>query len=135
VADSSFAPRQFLLPLARQLNRIPLPTFSQSYTHILLPPPGQMLGHVNFNLVPNRLPETSEGLYEGFEDDEEDGWGSEDDESQEADEDEQVQEPNTAMTVGEEDGDDIDAMDVVDTAPTNGIEGRGQKRSLEDTEL
>jgi hypothetical protein len=124
---------QFLLPLARQLNRIPLPTFSQSYTHILLPPPGQMLGHVNFNLVPNRLPETSEGLYEGFEDDDEDdGWGSEDQGSQDSNEEEEG--PNAAMTVGEEDGDDVDAMDVSDTASTNGIEGRGQKRSLEETE-
>jgi hypothetical protein len=92
-----------------------------------------MLGHVNFNLVPNRLPETSEGLYEGFEDDDEDdGWGSEDQGSQDSNEEEEG--PNAAMTVGEEDGDDVDAMDVSDTASTNGIEGRGQKRSLEETE-
>jgi len=95
-----------------------------------------MLGNVNFNLVPNRLPETSEGLYEGFEDeDEEDGWGSEDQDSQDSNEGEVVEEgPPAAMTVGEEDGDDVDAMDVTDTAPTNGIEGRGQKRSLEESE-
>jgi hypothetical protein len=95
-----------------------------------------MLGQVNFNLVPNRLPETSEGLYEGFEDDdEEDGWGSEDRGTPEGEIEggEQVgSEPR--RIVGEEDGDDIDAMDVSEDVPTNENEARGQKRPLNETE-
>lgn len=138
---------QFLLPLAKQLNRLPLPTFSQSYTHILLPPPNQMLGHVNYNLVPNRHPEASEGLYEGFEDDDEDGWGSEEygsqDQQDEDGEDVPAEQASGAVgagTVGEDDGDDVDGMDIAEDVKPNmngnssGSEERGQKRSIDETE-
>ena len=128
---------QFLLPLAKQLNRLPLPTFSQAYTHILLPPANQMLGHVNFNLVPNRNPGASEGLYEAFEDDDdEDGWGSEDQGSEEDAEETVKPGQGAGMgTISEEDGDDVDGMDTAeDVKLENGVEERGQKRSIDETE-
>jgi hypothetical protein len=106
-----------------------------------------MLGHVNYNLVSNRHPETSEGLYEGFEDDDEDGWGSEDygsqDQEGEDGEDvpaEQVSGAGGAGTVGEDDGDDVDGMDMAeDVKPSmngnsSGSDERGQKRSIDETE-
>lgn len=102
-----------------------------------------MLGNVNFQLVPNRPPPSvSEGLYQGFEDDDEhDEWASGDGSDALANEPDQegaeggggeqegqgegtddevilnetinVSEP-VAPVVGEEDGDDVDDQDAMD---------------------
>lgn len=64
---------QYLLPIAKQLNQIPLPPLRESYSHILLPPQHQQLGTVNFNLVPRGRSGAAQELEEEQEDDDEDG--------------------------------------------------------------
>lgn len=98
-----------------------------------------MLGHVNFNLVPNRTDGAVEGLYEGYDSGEEDGWGSDDPGSfpqqelnGEEDEDDETRALDAGMReVGEEDGDDVDMAEDVKPDVT---EERGQKRSLDETD-
>lgn len=94
---------QYLLPIARELNKIPLPTLNAAYSHIALPEPHLMLGHPNFTLVPRYPAPESLGLFrtgeEGSEDEsDEDGDG----ESEEMDDDEEDEEEGSSQRAGEE---------------------------------
>ncbi|KAJ9099260.1 hypothetical protein QFC21_004141 [Naganishia friedmannii] len=96
------APKDYLLPIARELNKIPLPTLSAAYSHIALPEPNLMLGHPNFTLVPRYPAPESLGLFrtgeEGSdEDSDEDGAG----ESEEMDDDDEEEE-GSSQRVGNE---------------------------------
>ncbi|KAJ9124726.1 hypothetical protein QFC24_003094 [Naganishia onofrii] len=97
------APKDYLLPIARELNKIPLPTLNAAYSHIALPEPHLMLGHPNFTLVPRYPAPESLGLFrtgeEGSEDEsDEDGDG----ESEEMDDDDEDEEEGSSQRAGEE---------------------------------
>lgn len=149
---------QYLLPIARELNKIPLPTLNAAYSHISLPEPHLMLGQPNFRLVPHfPAPETL-GLFRVGNEDEDEASGSgsgsesgsddEDDASKQSPRPESAQdEPQSAegrTMVDEGDGEDYGAMDT-DPSPSDvpavppPIEEppaavNGIKRSLEEDE-
>ncbi|KAJ9116407.1 hypothetical protein QFC22_004849 [Naganishia vaughanmartiniae] len=126
--------KQYLLPIARELNKIPLPTLSAAYSHIALPEPHLMLGHPNFTLVPRYPAPESLGLFrtgeEGSDSDEDgDGESEEMDDEDDDDEEEEEEEGSSHRTGDEqtktisqernEDG-EVSSGDKMDTdAPNN----------------
>ncbi|KAJ9090741.1 hypothetical protein QFC20_007834 [Naganishia adeliensis] len=131
------APKDYLLPIARKLNRIPLPTLNAAYSHITLPEPHLMLGQPNFRIVPRMPAPESLGLFRLGE--EEGSASEEESEGEEEDEEESSKDAGDgpAGMGGEEDGED-DKMET-DTVPptvTAPVEAEpavnGVKRRLEE---
>lgn len=122
---------QYLLPIARELNKIPLPTLNAAYSHINLPEPHLMLGQPNFRLVPHfPAPETL-GLFRvGIEDEDgASGSGSGSESGSDGEDDASKQSPRLGSAedgtqsaegramVDEGDGEDHEAMDT-DPSPS-----------------
>ncbi|GAA94224.1 uncharacterized protein L969DRAFT_45844 [Mixia osmundae IAM 14324] len=62
---SSAWPKEFLMPLALELNRLPLPSLPESYG-VRLPPEKDRLTAANFDLVPRLSPKLPNGLALGL---------------------------------------------------------------------